>query len=397
MKRRWIVVLSTALLVVPILAQDVEPQRQDRQDVEPQGQDRQDARRARWGDRERGDRQRGARERGGMQRMLARVAEQLDLDDSQREKLEQIVESHSGDTDRRRELGRQMREAREAGDDARLEELREQMRGGGGNPFEAILNELEPVLREDQLDNLDEMRQNFRRRGGRNQQRLDRRSLERLGEELKLSDQQTEKFDDIIANYNERQGDLGGRMREMGGIWRELREARQSGDDRRVEELQARMAEVRPDRQASTDRLFNQIARILNDDQKKILEQARERMGARGDRRGRGRQPDVREILRAAKRLRLDDDQKAELREIERDAQRDQRELSARDREGQAELSEDVKKEIIKILDEDQKRQFERSLNRGDRRGGRRGVERGARGQRGERRRPRGDEPRDRP
>lgn len=394
MKRRWIVGVSAVLLAVPVLAQDMEPQGRDRQDVR-----RGDRRR---GDGERGDRQRGARQRGGMRRMLDRVGEQLDLDDSQREKLDQIVESRSGDMDRRRELGQQMREARESGDDARLEELREQMRGGGGrNPFEAILNELEPVLREDQLDSLDEMRQNFGRRGGRNQQGLDRRSIERLGEDLNLSSEQTQKFDEIIANYNERRGDLGGRMREMGGIWRELREARQAGDERKAEELQAKLAEIRPDRQASTDRLFNQIERILNNDQKKILEEARQRMGSRGDRRGRGRQPDVREILRAAKRLRLDDDQKAELREIERDAQRDQRELSARDREAQAELTQDVKKEILKILDDDQKRQFERSLNSSDRRGGRRGGERGERGarrgQRGERRPTRGGEPRDRP
>ncbi|MBU0617838.1 MAG: hypothetical protein KKI02_08985, partial [Planctomycetes bacterium] len=99
----------------------------------------------------------------------------------------------------------------------------------------------------------------------------------------------------------------------------------------------------------------------------------------------------VRDVLRAVKRLKLDSKQKEGIREIEREAIRAYREIPRKDKQEHAALAREVKAEIIKVLDEDQVKEFEQQLTRPDR--GLRGEsdqqrergERRDRGRRGER------------
>ena len=155
MRLACVLTLLAAWFVLPAVAQD-EPQDrpQDRRQMRRQGQRRGDQRR---GDQRRGDQRRGPRFGALMQRM----PDQLELDDEQRAQFEDIVAEHRermGEARQRggemREIFREMQAAREAGDDERVEELRAQMRerrGGGGRFMEEFFDDVEGILREDQL------------------------------------------------------------------------------------------------------------------------------------------------------------------------------------------------------------------------------------------------------
>jgi hypothetical protein len=112
---------------------------------------------------------------------------------------------------------------------------------------------------------------------------------------------------------------------------------------------------------------LEQVEQILRDDQKAVLEDFRQEFGI--GREGEARdQADVRNIIRAARRVRLSGEQREEFRVIERDAMRARREIRRRDAEGQAALAAKVKKQIVELLDPEQAREFEEHLQRLDRR-----------------------------
>lgn len=90
---------------------------------------------------------------------------------------------------------------------------------------------------------------------------------------------------------------------------------------------------------------------------------------------------DARTVLRAAKRVDLNRDQKDEIREIERGTIGAYRRISRKNKEGHTELAEQVKAEITKLLDAEQIEQFEAALKRLGR--GNRRVERKQLRQRG--------------
>ena len=76
---------------------------------------------------------------------------------------------------------------------------------------------------------------------------------------------------------------------------------------------------------------------------------------------------DARTVLRAAKRVDLNRDQKDEIRDIERATIGAYRKISRKDKEGHNELAERVKAEITAMLDAEQIEQFEAALKRLDR------------------------------
>jgi len=339
-------------------------------------------------------------QRGGERRgpqfgaLFQRMPDQLELDDEQRAQFEEIVAEYRermGEARQRgegmREVFREMRAAREAGDDKRVEELRAQLRerrGGGGRFMEEFFDDVEGILREDQLERLSQLRSRVMQgmRRGRNPME----SLRELRSRLELDEQQEEQFDELLEDLREQGGQRRQRMEELRPLMRELREAREAGDEERAEELRAQLEEQRPRPGEMLEDFFVELEQILRDDQKEILAQFREEMSERGERGERGR-VDVRAILNAARRLKLDQDQKKELNEIGQAALRAERELQRRDREGRAMIAAKVKREVIAILDAEQAKQFENYLSRRGRpeRPGREGARERQRERRGDR------------
>ena len=365
MRLACVLTLLAAWFVLPAVAQD-EPQDrpQDRRQMRRQGQRRGDQRR---GDQRRGDQRRGPRFGALMQRM----PDQLELDDEQRAQFEDIVAEHRermGEARQRggemREIFREMQAAREAGDDERVEELRAQMRerrGGGGRFMEEFFDDVEGILREDQLERLSQLRSRVMQ--GMQRGRNPMESLRELRERLKLDEQQQEQFDELLEDMREQGGQRRQRMERLRPLMRELREAMEAGDEERAEELRAKLEQQRPGRGEMLEGFFVELEKFLRDDQQEILAQFREEMSERGERGERSR-VDVRALLSAARRLKLDQDQKKELNDIGQAALRAEREIQRRDREGRAMLTAKIKGEIIAILDAEQAKQFENYLSR---------------------------------
>lgn len=310
--------------------------------------------------------------RGGqwMQRMFERTAEDLDLDETQRAEFDRLAQPHM---DRMKEMGErwaEVREAQDAGDEARARQLREQLTRGG-NPGDAIgevLTELEPMLKPEQVEKADSIRD--RMQSDNDSRDRMRRIAREMPEALQLDEAQRGQMDELMNKARE---EMGNRMQSMGPLFQEMREAREAGDMARVRELEKQMESQRPDMNARYDEFFAQVEGILRDDQKPLLENFRDEIGlspaGAGDEAG--GTTDVRAILQAAKRLRLDADQKREFKSIEEDAMKAYRD-AGRDKAARADLARQVREEISKLLDETQQTRFVQLLERLNRKSPRR-------------------------
>jgi (p)ppGpp synthase/HD superfamily hydrolase len=145
----------------------------------------------------------------------------------------------------------------------------------------------------------------------------------------------------------------------------EMRAAQEAGDQERVEELRQKLDEARPSQEAMFEAFFVELEGTLTEEQLARLTTFREQLttGSRGQAGGAG---DVRDVLRAAKRLTLSDEQKAKIREIERETIGAYRKLARRDKEAQASLANEVKAEIARVLDAEQVKEFEQALERSE-------------------------------
>lgn len=296
--------------------------------------------------------------------MVDRIAEELQLDDAQYARLEELMAAQRDQMDK---MFQEMREARESGDETRMQEIRARFgegRGPGGM-FGAVFEDLRKDLRPDQIEKLDEMRENMsnRMRGG---DRLDQRAFDRLSEELKLDEQQQQQFDEIVAEFIKGEGDRDARMRELRPLFDEMRQAREDGDEAKMAELRAKFEEARASGEHGRDEVFSQIETILTPEQKETLAKFRDR----GERRGRDRdRQDPRDLVRAARRLELSDEQSQRLDEIEKQLSEARRDVNPRDREAVTKLFEDTKADIHELLEPQQVEEFDRALERSRDRG----------------------------
>lgn len=324
-------------------------------------------------------RQDGARRQDPLA-MLERAARQLDLDESQQAKFDEIIARHREDFEKNaetmRDLMRQMREAREAGDDARAADIRRQigeLRGPG--QMEKVLDEVEAILTDAQKEKLGQLRERMERGG---QQRPGGPGgpgdpiarMEQLRERLRLDETQTAKFDELFTAFREAVKPAEGQPDPM-QLQREMRQAVASGDRERAAEIRKLLDEHRKVVQAAADEFFQQLEPVLNADQKKMIENAREMLargpaspggpdGARG-----ARQNDARMLIRAAKRLDLTQEQKTQIDAIEKDATDKIRE-AGRDAEPEtlAQIKTEVEKQIREILTSEQTKQFDQIVER---------------------------------
>ena len=123
-------------------------------------------------------------------RMLDRFANQLELDEAQRAQFNEVaVPYRQSMQDMGRRWG-EMRQAMRDGDQERVAALRAEMSHGGewGGMFTGLLDEVAPLLREDQLDRLYEMQD--RMDGQRRRGEMFRRLMTDLPQELGLDDAQ---------------------------------------------------------------------------------------------------------------------------------------------------------------------------------------------------------------
>ena len=300
-------------------------------------------------------------------RMVDRFARQLELDEEQRAEYRETAEVHRRRMEEVGQRWQEVREAMQAGDQARAAELRQGLMSGWepGSIIADLLDEAEPLLRDDQLERLYEIQDRME------EQRLRMEMYGRLTrdmpEDLGLDEAQREQFEQILESQREQQR---ARWEEMRSRWEEMRAARESGDEARIEELRQELEELRPDARAMAAAYFDQVEQILHDDQKAILQKYREEVGVGGPSAARG-SGDVRIVLRAARRVRIVGGQRDAFKQIEREAMKARREIRRRDVEGQARLAAKVRKQIVDLLDAEQTRDFEEHLER---------LERGARG-----------------
>ena len=307
-----------------------------------------------------------------------RVARDLELDEEQKRQFDEIRAAHRERMEPFRERREAIRQARDEGNDELADqlrsELRESMRGSGGprESMQQALDELDPILTEEQRGRLSEMRERQRER--RERRRQDRNMMENLPDQLQMDESQRSQYAALMDASRKQMRE---RFSNMRPLFEQMREARESNDEARYEELRTQLDNMRPDRQAMRDNLLGQVESILRDDQKQQLADLRQNLQTSDAQPDEKLPGDLRTTLRAATRLRLNTEQKAELRKINadarkawRDARRTDRENRSRDREAEAALTAQVKTQILGILDEEQTEKYREELKKLDRKGG---------------------------
>jgi|GEM_PF-3723746 len=328
------------------------------------------------------ERRRGGRDRGpAINRVVDRLAEQLDFDDEQLRLVKEVAAAYE---EREQQERQQRREDREAGrvGESRSEGDREsgRRRGGrGGENIQSFMDEIEPILHEDQLEALQQIRERMSQRRGADGRDAMRRMTRELPDAVEMTDEQREGFQELLDEQREL-------MRER----RQQRRARnETGDAEPGEtgDVERDRRRGRPDPAAMIDEFFEQTAELLNEEQLVLLADYRVQMESRMRERESPQSDDLQTILSAVKRVKdLEDEQKQALRDIERDAMRSSRKLERTDKDGKAILAAEAKKQIEKLLNAEQTEEFRRnieSLKSKSRRGerGRRDGERPGRNQ----------------
>ena len=326
---------------------------------------------------------------GQLQRQLRFIRRQLDLDERQQEQFDQLAEKFKKDSagsdvsTRRQELFREMREASKQGNQERVKEIQEELnkvrRGSELDPF---LNELEKILREDQIEKLTELRSQMESR--RNPPRGPLAQLERLRDELKLNDDQAAQYDALYDELKQKVGPGG--EGDNSALVQELMQAAQEENQEKIKELREKISASSRDQEKYITEFMENVESFLEPEQKRTLDEYRSRMRSR-----RGGL-ELRDCFQYASRLELDAQQREGLRELQRESRKAESE-ARRDPDASQKLTEDYIKKIRDLLNDEQCAQFDRWVDeqkakergdRGDRRGGR---------DRGERRRPRPQPP----
>jgi len=330
------------------------------------------------------------------QQMFEDIAENLELNEEQAQQFEEIRAGHRERMEQFRQRREAVRQAREEGNDELAEQLRSELwaeREETGGPREwtqQAMESLDPILTEDQRGRLAEMREGYRksRRGRGAQERRGggegrwgdrrRRMADDLPDQLGLDEQQRKQYTALVEAQ-------GRKMREnqekIQPLRDQLREARDSNDSKRFEALQAQIEALRSGGKTGEDAFFGQVEGILRADQ--VERFAEYRADAQFER-GLDEIPaDMRTLLRTARRLRLDKEQKAELKKVYNyakkswpKARRADKKNRSREKEAEAALTAEVRRRILEVLNEQQVEKFNEQLKRLDRKGGKRNRER---------------------
>jgi hypothetical protein len=361
--------LLSALLLSPAFAQT----EQD----EPSGERRR-ARRV-----ERGAGQDGPRpERPGaaMIQMVERLKGTLELDEQQAAEFDKIVATYrerltaqAGESETR-DLMRQLREARQNGDDEQTQKLREQLRastGGAREQLQGFFDDVEKILRDDQKEKLGTARERLTRAGGRMGAAMDPAGrIAPLRERLNLNERQAAKWDELFTAFAAQVAPPDGET----DVRRMARDA--EADPQQVREMREAMAARRERARQATQEFFDGLSPMLDEHQKQIVTAFQEEIAQGGlgrQRDGRGADRDnPRIVFQAARRIELTSEQRDQLKQIEQAAGPRVQE-AGRNPEALAALKADVQKQIREILTPEQIKDFDAALTRIEARGARGG------------------------
>jgi hypothetical protein len=286
------------------------------------------------------------------------MADTLELDEDQRAEFDEIMDAHRERMGSARELGRAMRDARREGDTKKADELRAQMLESGVDPWESMrqaMDEVEPILTDEQFERFSEMRTNMQQR--RERRGRVRRWATELPDALSMTESQRQEFNEYLRSRRDGWRECAQRMRD---IYRQMDEAREAGDAERLEALQAELEAARPDPETMEAEFAEAVRGILSDDQLPLLDAY-----FAGSTAGRDELPDdVRSLIRAAARSGLDRAQRKAWRVIMRDAVKALRSVDRKDEEAVAKLTAETRSQIVGMLREDQLERFEKQLDR---------------------------------
>ena len=312
--------------------------------------------------------------------MLRRAAERLDLDEQQKAKFDELV------TELKKELGaaRGARAARQSGAEEQEDQKPEAEESPAGEPqagegkapkrggrrsSAAILarfyDRLEPILREDQIEKLDELRG-----GGAQFQRPPSNPLarvRRLRGELDLKPEQGAEFDRLYAELEARLNNKGDDDPDVLALVEKLREAVERGDRAELAAVREQIMAKRSGGDGAIEWFYEELSKSLTPEQREKLDQRRSQSG-------RGRHTDARTLLRLAGRLQLEGEQRDQLREIERETREKLRETRG-DKAASEALDRAVEEKIRALLTAEQVTEFDRLIER--QRPGRSSAERG--------------------
>jgi Spy/CpxP family protein refolding chaperone len=313
---------------------------------------------------------RGGSPEGRFDGWFERLAEDLALDDAQRAQVDQMAEPYRAKFRERGERFRQMREAMEAGDEALVEQLRAEMPDPGDltETMEQFSTEIETVLRPEQADRLREMRARFT--AMREEREARRQMIEEMPDRLNMTDEQRAEYEALVREERRSMGERMRRMREQGEMGPDGMGPEGMGPG---EFDPSQMRQFQRNRGPFSDDFLNKVDGMLTDDQRPLLAQMREELNARRfeggppAQPGRGRQVDLRSLFRATRRVDLQPDQEDELRDIEREAMRAQRDIRGNDRDAQALLIRETRAKVEALLTDEQKSQLRSALDRGQR------------------------------
>jgi Spy/CpxP family protein refolding chaperone len=305
------------------------------------------------------------------QARIEHIRKQLNLDENQTAEFDRIaaefLAQRPSDTDRerQRELMEEMRDARKANDWKRVNELREELRGiQTGRPMAEFFDQIEKILNDEQLEKLAEIRARAAAQRGPRQGPL--AQLDRLRDELKLNDDQAQRWDQLYADLQEGLGKSKADTQETSALIEEIKKAAEQGDTERIKELRAQMPDPRAESDRLTSEFFEQVERFLEPEQQETLDRFRDEMN-----RGRSRIA-ARDCLRFVSQLDLNEEQRQALREIERAARVSERE-ARRDPAAQEKLLKEVEEQLRGMLTDEQVAEFDRWLERQSARGPGRG------------------------
>jgi len=303
-----------------------------------------------------------------LDRMGTRMIQTLNLTPAQAEQVRAIIDELRPDFEAAepRELVLELNEAKASGDEQRIAALEAQMKAARtkqDNLRIEFFDRVEPILNPQQQSGLEQLRSQFKGEP-RGAARLEG-MIESLPEELQLTPQQRQKYDELVATWRAARDQ---NREQRRALTRELTEAQKAGNEQLREELRQKLQEVRANR--PSDAFYAGLEKILTGEQSEKLSEIRAAVSG-----GRERQQGlrVRSVVRAAGRLDLTKEQREAIREMTRQAMRQTREAKPEEHaQTEAQIAERLKKDITALLTPEQVTQFEQALKERGRGGPRR-------------------------
>ncbi len=336
-----------------------------------------------------------------------RLAEELQLDDDQRQVLEDVKAGQMERMEAFRDRWQAVREAYDDGDDALGDELREELvsemrEGGGPRQFvNEVYEELDPVLTDEQREIAAELRAE---REDRRRNRGDRRreAAAEAGQPDAANPKPTSPEAQIMEQLNgDRPAMTAGREEDLASTldmtdeqqagYAALQAARQleskqladtitqveaklaaanaEGDEAKIEALSRQLADLETLAETQENAFHQSVNNLLSDDQKAVYADYQADLQVANELKD--IPADLRTVLRAAMRLKLDRTQKGQVRDMMKEARKDLRAARAtdkknRDRERTAEkaLAGRYKTRIRNLLTTEQSLKYTEHLDK---------------------------------